>query len=88
MVFFNSRGEAQAGAEFLRACLSPELCDKVKWFHSGMTDQFREDEMHALIISESLGEGSTDAAGMVSLTASKVEIIITGDMTAIVSRSY
>jgi hypothetical protein len=76
-VFFNSRGEAQAGAEFLRARLSPELRDKVKWFHSGMTDQFREDEMHALIIGESLGEGSTDAAGMASLTASKVEIIIT-----------
>ena len=34
-VFFNSRGEAQAGAEFLRARLSPELRDKVKWIHSG-----------------------------------------------------
>jgi superfamily II DNA helicase RecQ len=77
LVFFNSRGEAQAGAEFLRARLSPELHDKVKWFHSGMTDQFREDEIHALIIGESFGEGSTDAAGMVSLTASKVDIIVT-----------
>jgi superfamily II DNA helicase RecQ len=66
LVFFNSRGEAQAGAEYLRARLSPELRDKVKWFHSGMTDAFREQEMHALIIGESYGEGSTDAAGMVS----------------------
>jgi hypothetical protein len=40
LVFFNSRGEAQAGAEYLQARLSPELCDKVKWFHSGMTDSF------------------------------------------------
>ena len=78
LVFFNSRGEAQAGAKFLRARLSPELCDKVIWFHSGMTDQFREDEMHALIIVELFSKGSTDAAGMVSLTALKVEIIITG----------
>jgi len=85
LVFFNSQGEAQAGAEFLRACLSPKLCDKVKWFHSGMTDQFREDEMHALIIGESLGEGSTDAAGMVSLTALKVEIIITVAYLSIIS---
>jgi superfamily II DNA helicase RecQ len=59
LVFFNSRAEAQAGAEW----------DKVKWFHSGMTDEFREEEMHALIISESFGEGSTDAAGIVSLLA-------------------
>lgn len=67
LVFFNSRAEAQAGAEYLRARLSPELRDKVKWFHSGMTDEFREEEMHALIVGESFGEGSTDAAGMVSL---------------------
>lgn len=66
LVFFNSRGEAQAGAEYLRARLSPELRDKVKWFHSGMTDGFREKEMHTLIIGESYGECSTDAAGMVS----------------------
>lgn len=67
LVFFNSRGEAQAGAEYLRARLSPELRDKVKWFHSGMTDEFREDEMHALIVGDVLGDGSTDAAGMVSI---------------------
>jgi hypothetical protein len=42
LVFFNSRAEAQAGAEFLRQRLAPELKDKVKWFHSGMTDEFQE----------------------------------------------
>ena len=77
LVFFNSQTEAQAGAEFLRARLSPKLCDKVKWFHSGMMDQFREDEMHALIIGESLGEALTDAAGMVDLKVLRFEIIIT-----------
>jgi hypothetical protein len=40
LVFFNSRAEAQAGAEYLRGRLSEELKDKVKWFHSGMTDEF------------------------------------------------
>ena len=40
LVFFNSHAEAQEGAEFLCQHLAPELCDKVKWFHSGMTDDF------------------------------------------------
>jgi superfamily II DNA helicase RecQ len=43
LVFFNSRAEEQAGAEYLQAHLSPELQDKVKWFHSGMTDEFCEE---------------------------------------------
>lgn len=65
LVFFNSRTEAQAGGEYLRQRLSPELRDKVKWFHSGMTDEFREDETYALIIGEALGDAATDAIGMV-----------------------
>ena len=77
LVFFNSWTKAQAGAEFLRAHLSPELCDKVKWFQSGMMDKFREVKMHALIISKSLGEASTDAAGMVGLKVLRFEFIIT-----------
>ena len=67
----------QVGAKFLRGCILPELCNKVKWFHSGMTDQFREDEMHALIIGESFGDGLTDVAGMVRLTISRVDCRLT-----------
>ena len=66
LVFFNSRAEAQAGAEYLRARLPPELRDKIKWFHSGMTDEFREGEMHALLVGDVFGHAATDAAGMVS----------------------
>lgn len=40
LVFFNSRAEAQAGAEFMRERLVLNLRDKIKWFHSGMTDKF------------------------------------------------
>lgn len=65
LVFFNSRAEAQAGAEFLRERLAPELRDKIKWFHSGMTDEFREVEMHALLVGDVFGHAATDAAGMV-----------------------
>jgi superfamily II DNA/RNA helicase len=67
LVFFNSCAEAQEGAEFLHQCLAPELHDKVKWFHSGMTDDFREDEMHALLVGDVFGHAATDAAGMVHI---------------------
>jgi superfamily II DNA helicase RecQ len=69
LVFFNSRAEVQAAAEYLWSHLSPELQDKAKRFHSGMTNEFRKDEINALIIGKSFGEASMDAAGMVSLLA-------------------
>lgn len=65
LVFFNSRAEAQGGAEFLRARLPPELRESIKWFHSGMTDEFHETEIHALQVGEVYGHAATDAAGMV-----------------------
>jgi superfamily II DNA helicase RecQ len=66
LVFFNSRAEAQAGAEYLRSRLCLELRDQIKWFHSGMTDQFRKEEMHALLVGDVYGHAATDAAGMAS----------------------
>jgi len=66
LVFFNSRAEAQAGAEYLCEQLPPQLHDNIKWFHSGMTDEFHEDEMHALLVGDVFGHAATDAAGMVS----------------------
>ena len=65
LVFFNSHNEAQEGAEFVLKRLSPELHDKIKWYHSGMTDECREVEMHALQIGDDVfGDTATDAAGM------------------------
>jgi superfamily II DNA/RNA helicase len=66
LVFFNSQAEAQAGAEYLRERLPLELRDKVKWFHSEMTDEFCEDKMHALLVGDVFGHAATDVAGMVS----------------------
>lgn len=34
--------------------LKDKVKDKVKWFHSGMTDKFCEQEMHALLTSEGI----------------------------------
>ena len=67
LVFFNSRAEAQARAEFLSEQLAAKLQDKVKWFHSGMTDEFREVEVHALLIDDVYGHAATDATGTVRL---------------------
>ncbi|KAK0227589.1 P-loop containing nucleoside triphosphate hydrolase protein [Armillaria fumosa] len=41
-----------------------KLRDKVKWVHSGMTDEFREEAIHALKVGEDIGERATDAVGL------------------------
>ena len=63
---FNSRGEAQAGAEYLECRLPAGLKNTVKWFHSGMTDEFCEGEMHALFMGKVFGHASTNTTGMVN----------------------
>jgi len=32
-----------------------------------MTDEFRESEIHTLLVGDVFGDGATDAAGMVSI---------------------
>ena len=68
LVFFkNFQAEAQAGAEYLRKWHPSKLRDKVKWFHSGMTDKFHEDQMHALLVGDCFSHVATNATGMVVL---------------------
>lgn len=69
------------GAEYLRNRLSPELRDQVKWFHSGMTDEFREEETHTLLIGELIGDAATDAIGMVCSLNQSLVIISNSIMT-------
>ncbi|KAJ3729827.1 P-loop containing nucleoside triphosphate hydrolase protein [Lentinula raphanica] len=64
LVFFNSRNAAQEGARFLRSRLPESEVEQVKWIHSGMTDEFRHDEVHALKVGDRLGACATDAVGM------------------------
>jgi superfamily II DNA/RNA helicase len=68
LVFFNSHAEAQSGANFLHLCLPTKLCDKVKWFHSGILDEFRKTEMQTLLVGEVYGHAATDAASMVGMS--------------------
>ena len=66
LISFNSCREAQEGTKCLWKRLSPELCHKRKWHHSGMTGEYQDVEMHALQIGNDVfGDADTDAAGMV-----------------------
>ncbi|KAJ3714783.1 P-loop containing nucleoside triphosphate hydrolase protein, partial [Lentinula raphanica] len=64
LIFFNSRKAAQEGAQFLRSRLPAHEVEQIKWIHSGMTDEFRHDEVHSLKIGDRLGACATDAVGM------------------------
>ncbi|KAJ3764737.1 P-loop containing nucleoside triphosphate hydrolase protein, partial [Lentinula raphanica] len=64
LVFFNSRNATQEGAQFLRSHLAEHEVEQVKWIHSGMTDEFRHDEVNALRLGKRLGACATDAVGM------------------------
>ncbi|KAJ3911345.1 P-loop containing nucleoside triphosphate hydrolase protein [Lentinula edodes] len=64
IVFFNSRNAAQDGARFLRSCLPVHEMNDITWVHSGMSDDFRREEIGALKAGLRRGVCATDAIGM------------------------
>ncbi|KIJ09268.1 hypothetical protein PAXINDRAFT_164396 [Paxillus involutus ATCC 200175] len=75
MIFCNSCRDTQRMALFLREQLPPHLRDKIIWFHSGMTQEFRSEMIEKLRKGEIWGICCTDAAGM-GLDIQDVEVII------------
>lgn len=65
LVFCGSIKETQEATEYLQSCLPPALKEKVKWFHSLMTPEYREEQFEALRKGEIWGLCVTDAFGMV-----------------------
>jgi ATP-dependent DNA helicase RecQ len=65
MVFFDSKREAESASTFLRKRLPGPLKDKVKWFHAGMTEFFRSEELETFKDGDIWGLGMTDVGGMV-----------------------
>ena len=65
MVFFDSKTDCQKAVDFLQGRLPKKDIDKVVWFHSGMSDDFRFDALQDLKDGKILGMCCTDAAGMV-----------------------
>lgn len=66
MLFVNQRKESEEIVGFQWDDLPPGFRDKVVWFHSGMSSQFRDDAIRRLRDGELWGIICTDAAGMVS----------------------
>ncbi|KAG1832866.1 P-loop containing nucleoside triphosphate hydrolase protein [Suillus subalutaceus] len=65
LIFCNSRRETQRVAMFLRGQLSSDFQERIVWFHSGMTAEFRASALDKLRKGEVWGICCTDAAGMV-----------------------
>ncbi|KAI0310051.1 P-loop containing nucleoside triphosphate hydrolase protein [Amylostereum chailletii] len=66
IIFFDKIKEAEAACEYLQSRLppDPEKRNKLIWFHSIMSDTYREKEAAALAIGERVGACGTDSLGM------------------------
>ena len=65
VVFFDNMKEAESAAKHLRGLLPDILKEKVVWFHSVMTQEFREGNTDAFRDSDIWGLCATDSFGMV-----------------------
>ena len=65
VVFFDNTKEAERATKYLRTLLPDSQHDKIMYFHSTMTQFFRDDELEAMKNSTTWGLCSTDAFGMV-----------------------
>lgn len=65
IIFFDNIKEAEACCKYLRSLVCPEDKDRLIWFHSVMSDAFREEETVAIAVGERSGVCGTDSLGMV-----------------------
>lgn len=65
IIFFDSIAESVAAGEYLRSRLPPEYREKICWFHSDMTAEFRAEQTEKLHKGEIWGICATDSFGMV-----------------------
>lgn len=65
IIFFDNTKEAEKAAKYLRTRLPDSLRNKIMYFHSTMTQFFREDELKAMKNSKMWGLCAKDAFGMV-----------------------
>ena len=67
LVFFDNTKEAERACKYLRTLLPRSQWHKTRWFHSTMTQYFREDQVEAMKTGDVWGLCCTDAFGMVGL---------------------
>ncbi|KAL6307300.1 P-loop containing nucleoside triphosphate hydrolase protein [Sparassis latifolia] len=75
LVFFDNIKKAEAVVQHLCSQLPVELRDKIKHFHSVMTDHYRNDECEALKNSNIWGLCVTDSFGM-GLDLADIQLIV------------
>lgn len=66
LIFFDSKAESVAAAEYLRGRLAIGDRHLIKWFNADMSSQYRVDEADALKEGQIWGLACTDSFGMVS----------------------
>jgi hypothetical protein len=66
LVFFDNTKETEAACRYLCSLLSPSHRDRIKYFHSTMTQAYCECEVEAMRDSNTWGLCCMDAFGMVS----------------------
>ncbi|EPQ54869.1 P-loop containing nucleoside triphosphate hydrolase protein [Gloeophyllum trabeum ATCC 11539] len=64
LIFFDDRKDTEEAVKYLRSRLPEELRSKIKYFHSVMSPEYREDEYEALRESDLWGLCVTDSFGM------------------------
>lgn len=77
MVFFDSKREAESASIFLRNRMPESLKHKVKWFHAGMTEVFRKEELQLFREGDLWGLGMTDVGGMVHMCVMQMTTALT-----------
>jgi superfamily II DNA/RNA helicase len=66
LIFFDNTKEAERACRYLRTLLPLSLRNKIKYFHSTMTQAYRDEELAEMQDSSTWGLCCTDAFGMVS----------------------
>ncbi|KAI0065037.1 P-loop containing nucleoside triphosphate hydrolase protein, partial [Artomyces pyxidatus] len=80
IIFFDSIKEAEACCQYLQSRLGGEDKEALIWFHSVMSDDFREEEAAALAVGVRRGACGTDSIGM-GVDISDILIVIQWKMT-------
>ncbi|KAF8193662.1 P-loop containing nucleoside triphosphate hydrolase protein [Pholiota molesta] len=89
LVFFDNTKESERACKYLCSRLPWALWDKIRWFHSTMTQQYREEQVEAMRKGDVWGLCCTDAFGM-GMDLPNIEIVVqwkaTSDMCTLWQR--
>ena len=68
LIFFDNTKEAERACHHLRTLLPPSLQSRIKYFHSTMTQAYRDEVLEEMRDSSTWGLCCTDAFGMVGIS--------------------